>query len=101
MYTFKTSERNNDKATEFETKSLLYLMTNAPDSDNVDLFIIDCFNDVTGASANFSHSWDVQSKGAASTTPGKIGKGQIRNSDQRHSVLQSILIWPQEALLRP
>ena len=56
MYTFKTSERNNDKATEFETKSLLYLMTNAPDSDNVDLFIIDCFNDVTGTSANFSHS---------------------------------------------
>lgn len=73
MYTFKTSERNNDKATEFETKSLLYLMTNAPDSDNVDLFIIDCFNDVTGSSANFSHSWDVQSKGVASMTPGKIG----------------------------
>ena len=26
MYTIKTSERNNEKATEFETKSLLYLM---------------------------------------------------------------------------
>ena len=26
MYTIKTSERNNDKATEFETKSMLYLM---------------------------------------------------------------------------
>lgn len=73
MYTFKTSERNNDKATEFETKSLLYLMTHAPNSDNVDLFIIDCFNDLTGASANFIHSWDVQSKGVASMTPGKIG----------------------------
>ena len=29
MYTFKTSERNNEKATEYETKSLLYLMTRA------------------------------------------------------------------------
>ena len=27
MYKFKTSEQNNDKATEFETKSLLYLLT--------------------------------------------------------------------------
>ena len=73
MYTFKTSERNNDKATEFETKSLLYLMTNAPNSDNVDLFLIDCFNDVTGVSADFNYSWDVQSKGVTSLTPGKIG----------------------------
>lgn len=73
MYTFKTSERNNDKATEFETKSLLYLMTKAPNSENVDLFIIDCFNDVTGTSSNFDESWDIQSKGVASLTPRKIG----------------------------
>ena len=26
MYKFKTSEQNNDKATEFETKSLLYML---------------------------------------------------------------------------
>ena len=73
MYTIKTSERNNEKATEFETKSLLYLMTVAPNSENVDLFIIDCFNDVTGVSADTSESWDVQSKGVANLTPKKIG----------------------------
>lgn len=27
MYKFKISEQNSDKATEFETKSLLYLLT--------------------------------------------------------------------------
>lgn len=73
MYTFKTSERNNEKATEYETKSLLYLMTRATNSDNVDLFIIDCFNDVTGVSNDFGESWDIQSKGVASLTPQKIG----------------------------
>ena len=73
MYKIKTSERNNEKATEFETKSLLYLMTGSPNSDNVDLFIIDCFNDVTGASENCVESWDIQSKGVSSLTPRKIG----------------------------
>ena len=73
MYTIKTSERNNENATEFETKSLRYLMTAAPNSENVDLFIIDCFNDVTGVSADTSESWDVQSKGVANLTPKKIG----------------------------
>lgn len=48
MYTIKTSERNNDKATEYETKSLLYLLTKIKGHRSIDLFIIDCFNDVTG-----------------------------------------------------
>ena len=41
MYKIKTSERTNDKATEFETKSLLYLLTKINGQNNVDLFIID------------------------------------------------------------
>lgn len=48
MYKFKTSEQNNDKATEFETKSLLYLLTKIKGHSGISLFIIDCFNDVTG-----------------------------------------------------
>jgi len=74
MYTFKTSERNNDKATEFETKSMLYLMTKSKDSDNVELFIIDCFNDVTGVGYEGTDTWDIQSKGVASLNPAKIGR---------------------------
>lgn len=74
MYKFKTSEQNNDKATEFETKSLLYLLTKIKGHRCISLFIIDCFNDVTGVSENYSDSWDVQSKNVASLTPRTVGK---------------------------
>ena len=74
MYKIKTSERNNDRATEFETKSLLYLMTKIKNHQIVDLFIIDCFNDITGATSNYLESWDVQSKGVSSLTPRTVGK---------------------------
>ena len=74
MYKFKTSEQNNDKATEFETKSLLYLLTKIKGHSGISLFIIDCFNDVTGVSENYSDSWDIQSKNVASLTPRTVGK---------------------------
>lgn len=74
MYKFKTSEQNNDKATEFETKSLLYLLTKIKGHSSVNLFIIDCFNDVTAVSDNYSNSWDIQSKNVASLTPRTVGK---------------------------
>lgn len=74
MYKFKTSERNNDKATEFETKSLLYLLTKIKGHHDISLFIIDCFNDVTGVSEDYSDSWDIQSKNVASLTPRTVGK---------------------------
>lgn len=74
MYKFKTSEQNNDKATEFETKSLLYLLTKVKGHRGINLFIIDCFNDVTGVSENYSESWDIQSKNVASLTPRTVGK---------------------------
>ena len=59
MYKFKTSEQNNDKATEFETKSLLYLLTKIKGHSGISLFIIDCFNDVTGVAEDYSDSWDM------------------------------------------
>lgn len=74
MYKFKTSEQNNDKATEFETKSLLYLLTKIKGHRGISLFIIDCFNDVTGVSEDYSDSWDIQSKNVASLTPRTVGK---------------------------
>lgn len=74
MYKFKTSEQNNDKATEFETKSLLYLLTKIKGHSSINLFIIDCFNDVTSVSENYSDSWDIQSKNVASLTPRTVGK---------------------------
>lgn len=56
MYKFKTSEQNNDKATEFETKSLLYLLTKIKGHSGISLFIIDCFNDVTGVAEDLFSS---------------------------------------------
>lgn len=73
MYKFIYTERNNEKASEFETKSLLYLLTMRDDSSEIDTFVIDCFNDVTGADAICNKLWDVQSKGIKFLTPSKIG----------------------------
>ena len=73
MYKFLYTERTNEKATEFETKSLLYLLSMRDDSQEIDIFLIDCFNDVTGINNECSKLWDVQSKGVKALTPKKIG----------------------------
>lgn len=77
MYKFLYTERNNEKATEFETKSLLYLLSMREDSDEIDTFFIDCFNDVTGTNKYCNKLWDVQSKGVKSLNSKKIGKALI------------------------
>lgn len=73
MYQFTTTERNNEKASEYETKSMLYLFGCREDSQKMEVFIIDCFNDVSGADSNVQRIWDVQSKGVKSLNPKKIG----------------------------
>ncbi|MBD5478778.1 MAG: hypothetical protein HDR14_05735 [Lachnospiraceae bacterium] len=73
MYQFTTTERNNAKASEYETKSMLYLFGCRHDSKDMDVFIIDCFNDVSGADCDVQRLWDVQSKGVKSLDPRKIG----------------------------
>lgn len=77
MYKFLYTERTNEKATEFETKSLLYLFSMREDSKEIDTFIIDCFNDVTGINKDCDKLWDVQSKGVKSLNPTKIGESLI------------------------
>lgn len=74
MYTFKNTEINNKKASDFETKSLLYLLGMRSDSDEIEIITVDCFNDVTGANTDFSKLWDVQSKNHSSLPPSKIGE---------------------------
>lgn len=73
MYQFTTTERNNAKASEYETKSMLYLFGCRKDSKDIDVFIIDCFNDVSGADNSVQRLWDIQSKGVKSLNPRKIG----------------------------
>lgn len=77
MYKFLYTEQLNEKASEFETKSLLYLLSMREDSHEINTFIIDCFNDVTGATENCSKLWDVQSKGIKTLRPLTIGESLI------------------------
>ena len=70
-YTFKNTEINNKKASDFETKSLLYLISRKKEIEYV---TFDCFNDVSGVNKNHDKIWDVQSKNEKSLTPKKIGK---------------------------
>ncbi|WP_438467993.1 hypothetical protein [Streptococcus pluranimalium] len=77
MYVFNTTEQNNAKANDFETKSLLYLMSFKSDSIDIDTFFVDCFNDITGVSNDLMKLWDVQSKNVASLTPRTIGRHLI------------------------
>lgn len=77
MYIFKNTEINNKKATDFETKSMLYLLGMRKDSDEIDIITIDCFNDVTGSNRDFTKLWDVQSKNHSSLPPSKIGESLI------------------------
>jgi hypothetical protein len=74
LYTFKNTEINNKKASDFETKSMLYLLGMRSDSDEIEIITVDCFNDVTGANDDFSKLWDVQSKNHSSLPPSKIGE---------------------------
>lgn len=71
-YTFTKTERNNLKASSFETKSLLYLASNNHKYQDVTVLTIDCFNDVAGM-CDEEKLWDVQAKGENNLTPRKIG----------------------------
>jgi len=77
MYTIKNTEKNNEKASEYETFSLLYLLGLRSDKNDIDIVLIDCFNDVTGANDQVNRLWDVQSKGHKSNTPLQIGRHLI------------------------
>lgn len=71
-YIFTKTERNNLKASTFETKSLLYLAALSSKYKDITVLSIDCFNDVSGMSNN-EKIWDVQAKGEKNLTPRKIG----------------------------
>lgn len=73
-YTFKNTEINNEKASDFETKSMLYLIGKRKDRKEIEYVAFDCFNDVSGINKNSDKIWDIQSKNEKSLNPKKIGK---------------------------
>ena len=84
-YIFSNTERTNKKASEYETKSLLYLIGQYRNKKEISIAAIDCFNDVTGMSHTGQKLWDIQSKGEANLTPRKLGKHLITLFDNYDS----------------
>jgi len=74
VYTISSTERTNEKATEYETKALLYLMNFMSDSDEIHYFVVDFFNDLTGIDSLADKAWDVQSKGESNIYSKKVGQ---------------------------
>lgn len=74
MYTFERTEKNRGVAEEYETRALLYLLNN---KSELDIFLIDTFNDINGSNLNFEYIVDVQSKGIKTFPPSKIGMSLI------------------------
>lgn len=74
MYKITSSEERNEKATEFETKSLFYLMNYYEKSNKVYWLVIDFFNDVTGVDKLQSECIDIQSKGVKKISKMRLGR---------------------------
>lgn len=73
-YTFKNTELNNEKASVFETKSLLYLIGKSSNKKEIEYITFDCFNDVSGIDKKGQNIWDIQSKNEGNLNPKKIGQ---------------------------
>lgn len=58
-YTVKSSEKTVKSGAEGETKALLYLMNLRADSDEINYFVVDFFNDLTGMDRFATKLWDV------------------------------------------
>lgn len=70
MYTFERTEKNRGIAEEYETRAMLYLLN---DKSELDVFLIDTFNDISGSNLTFEYIVDVQSKGIKTFPPSRIG----------------------------
>lgn len=93
-YTISASEKTRKKASETETKALLYLMNFDEDSNEIYYYIIDVINDISGHSVDMNSSWDIQSKGGKSNSPRSIGEETVtlfKNYMSEFDFVKSIL----------
>lgn len=73
-YTVCSSEKLRKSGADAETKAMLYLMNFREDSSEMNYFVVDFFNDVTGMDRMARKLWDVQSKASKSATAKGIGR---------------------------
>ncbi|MCI8729505.1 MAG: hypothetical protein HFK07_06765 [Clostridia bacterium] len=76
-YTVKSSEKTVKSGAEGETKALLYLMNLRSDSDEINYFVVDFFNDLTGMDRYADKLWDIQSKAEKNLSPNKVGQALV------------------------
>lgn len=97
MFEIKNTEQNNKTASDYETKALLYMLARDKNSDEIAIFFIDCFNDLTGADLPCNNLWDIQSKGVKSLRPKTLGEALITlflNYSSELKICQSLLFIP-------
>ena len=97
LYTFKNTEQNNYKASDLETKSMLYLIGMHKEKEQIETIVVDCFNDVTGINTVENNLWDIQSKNHSVMNPQKIGKSLFTlfdNFESSVNFLEYILFIP-------
>ncbi|MBO4701124.1 MAG: hypothetical protein J5625_00545 [Lachnospiraceae bacterium] len=73
-YVVRATEKVRGIGADYETKALLYLMNYRDDSNEIDFFAIDFYNDVTGLDLHANKAWDVQSKGKKGSSAKEIGR---------------------------
>lgn len=73
-YTVQSSERVRKSGADAETKAMLYLMNFRDDSNEMNYFVVDFFNDVTGMDRMARKLWDVQSKASKTGSAKTIGR---------------------------
>lgn len=73
-YTVCSSERLRKSGADAETKAMLYLMNFREDSSEMNYFIVDFFNDITGMDRMARKLWDVQSKATKTASAKGIGR---------------------------
>ena len=73
-YTVQSSEKVRKSGADAETKAMLYLMNFRDDSNEMNYFVVDFFNDVTGMDRTARKLWDVQSKASKTGSAKTIGR---------------------------
>lgn len=75
-YKVQSSEKLRKSGADFETKAMLYLLNFREDSSQINYFVVDFFNDITGMDRMARKLWDVQSK-ASKTVLRKQSVGSL------------------------
>lgn len=58
-YKVQSSEKLRKSGADFETKAMLYLLNFREDSSQINYFVVDFFNDITGMDRMARKLWDV------------------------------------------